>query len=140
MRELGFPEIGLPLVLGIGAVILAMSFVRSRRSKRHWQTRPRVVGTIVERRNNPRYDVSFDVLVAFRTQEGRDVRGWASNVIGIESSPTEGSSVEVAYDPDAPERFQARPTTAPRPTSPWLWVLVVVIVLWVGFFLWASWT
>lgn len=132
-------EIGLPLVLALAALILLASVNRSRRSRRRWETRPRATGTIVDRRSNPAYEISFNVLVEFRTQDGREVRGWSTNVIEIERAPTEGSTVEVAYDPADPERFEARPTTPPRPTSPLMWLLVGVIVVGVGFFLCVSW-
>lgn len=132
-------ELGLPLVLGLGAVILAVAFYRGRRSRRRWETRPRVQGTILERRSNPTRDISFNVLVQFRTQQGQEVRAWAANVIEIALSPTVGSTVEVAYDPADPERFEARPTTPAEPTHPLWWVLVAFIVAWVAFFLWLSW-
>jgi len=132
-------EVGLPLVLTLVGLIAVAAVLVAVRSRRRWRTWPRAAGTILERRRNQAYEVSFNVLVAFRTREGSDVRAWSSDVIGIESSPTVGSAVEVAYDPADPQHFEVRPAAPPRPTSWWVWAIFVLAFGGAFFFIWLAW-
>lgn len=133
------PDLALPLVLGIVAVLAVVGVGRERRRARRWRTWPQVDGVIEERRADHSRDHAFRVRVRFRTARGEEVVAWSANAIGIEVSPTVGSSVVVVHDPERATLFEARPTTPPAPVSVWWWVLVAGIVGFLALILWASW-
>jgi hypothetical protein len=132
-------DLALPLVLGIVGILAVVAAVREWQHARRWRTWPRAEGVIEAREGDRARDHSFRVCVRFRTAEGEEVLGWSANVIGIEASPTVGSSVVVVHDPDRPTLFEARPTVPPAPASMWWWALVAGIVAFVAMILWASW-
>lgn len=132
-------DLALPLVLGIGALILVAGVVQERRRARRWRTWPQAQGVIEERRGVPARDHAFRVQVRFRSAAGEEVLAWSTNAIGIEAAPTVGSGVVVVHDPHDATRFEARPAVPAQPTHWAWWLLAAGIVGFVALILWASW-